>query len=147
MSPDLYDAAKVMHILSFVAWMAGLFYLPRLFVYHTRLTPDAGAYPMFCEMERKLLLFIMRPAAISTWLFGLLMGYDRFWSFGDWPIWLTIKIGFVIGMTMFHVACHGHASAFVSGAPERPERYYRFFNEIPTLLLIPIVVLVIFQFQ
>lgn len=145
MSATLYDWLKVAHILAFVSWMAGLFYLPRLFVYHTRLAPNVDAYRMFCEMERKLLVIIMRPAAIATWLFGLGMAADIFAAGGGVPLWLGLKTALVGALTVFHFFCHRHAAAFEGGKPLQTERFYRFFNEAPTLLLLGIVILVVFK--
>lgn len=144
MSPTLFDAMKTLHIVSFVAWMAGLFYLPRLFVYHTRLDRTSSSYAMFCEMERKLLLIIMRPAAIATWLFGLALSYN-FVIAGAPPAWLIIKFCLVLSMTLFHWYCARHASRFERQIEVRTERFYRLFNEIPTILLLAIVYFVVFK--
>ncbi len=144
MSAELYGALKALHIVSFVAWMAGLFYLPRLFVYHTRLEVGSAPYAMFCEMERKLLVIIMRPAAIATWIFGLAMAADIVAAAGL-PLWLGLKIAFVLAMTYFHFRCADYAAAFRLEKAMKSERHYRLINEIPTLLLVAIVVLAVFQ--
>ena len=146
MSGLMLDWMKILHILSFVAWMAGIFYLPRLFVYHTRLEPGSESYAMFCEMERKLLGYIMTPAMISTWIFGLGLAHIYFLN-GAPPAWLVLKIIVVVGMTGFHHVAGAHAKRFANGAQSKSERFYRFFNEVPTLLLVAIVVLVILKPQ
>ncbi|MCI4663360.1 MAG: CopD family protein [Neomegalonema sp.] len=144
MTAEIYSLAKALHIMSFVAWMAGVFYLPRLFVYHTRLEPKTDSYKMFCEMERKLLSIIMRPAAISTWVFGLILASD-FVARGAMPVWLLVKIACVLGMTLFHASCAQHAQGFERGRAPQTERYYRFFNEVPTVFLVAIVLLAVFK--
>ena len=144
MSATLLAWAKALHILSFTAWMAGIFYLPRLFVYHTRLAPGSDAYLMFSEMERKLLKIIMVPAAISTWLFGLMIAHVYFLG-GNAPAWLILKICCVIGLTAFQYSCARHADGFAGGAAPKSERFYRMFNEIPTLFLGASVLLAVFK--
>ena len=140
----LLDWSKVLHIVSFTAWMAGIFYLPRLFVYHTRLEVGSQAYGMFCEMERKLLRIIMTPAMISTWVFGLVLAYP-YVANGLPPVWLMLKIVVVLGMSAFHGSCVAHARRFETGISMQSERYYRFFNEVPTVLLLVIVALVVLK--
>lgn len=133
---------KAGHIISVVAWMAGLFYLPRLLVYHSRFKPGAETYELFLVMERRLSVAIMRPAGVSSWVFGVLCivsgGY-----FPGMPLWLHAKIGLVILMTLFHAWLDVLRAAFVEGRNSRPERFFRIINELPTLLLVGIVILVV----
>ncbi|UWQ18320.1 protoporphyrinogen oxidase HemJ [Jannaschia sp. M317] len=139
---DLYLWAKALHVISVIAWMAGIFYLPRLFVYHVeqrKTVPEM--MPVLEIMERRLLKAIMTPAMISTWLFGLIMvgmgGVD--WGTG----WAWIKAACVIGMTVFHMWCAGERKALAAGASDRTGRGFRMMNEVPTVLMILIVVSVI----
>lgn len=145
MSTSLYLTVKALHIVAFTAWMAGLFYLPRLFVYHTRLDGGDPSYDMFLTMESKLLAVIMRPAMTATWLLGLVLAWSHLDENYLPPIWLTLKLVAVIAMTWFHVRLKQHHNSFASRDNHREERYYRLVNEVPTVLLIVIVALVVFQ--
>jgi protoporphyrinogen IX oxidase len=139
---NLHPWTKALHVISFVAWMAGLFYLPRLFVYHVETTGRGEVTdPLFQTMERKLLKLIMTPAMIATWFFGLvLIGAGAVdWSAG-WPY---AKAAGVIGMTWFHMWCAAERRRLAEGASTRPGRFYRKMNEVPTVLLVLIVVSVV----
>lgn len=142
---DYYLTLKSLHIIAFTAWMAGNFYLPRLFVYHTQVTDDERAYSLFVTMEAKLLRFIMGPSAIATWVLGLLLAYYLFADDGRLPVWLHVKLTAVVLMTVFHIVCIRMHRAFVARSNEKSERYFRIFNEAPTVLLLVIVFSVIFQ--
>ena len=133
------------HILSFVAWMAGLFYLPRLFVYHVEAAKgDTGREELFALMERRLLKAIMNPAMISTWIFGLLLVGS---GVVDWSmIWPWTKAVAVLAMTWFHMWCARQRRLLAEGTYEKTGRQYRMMNELPTLLLIVIVFSVILKF-
>ena len=137
----MYEWVKAGHVISVIAWMAGMLYLPRLFVYHAVTEKGSAQSETFKIMERRLLKGIINPAMIATFVFGIWMislGVVD-WSQG-WP-WL--KAAFVIGMT----ACHGvlvrHTKAFASDSNSKPQRYFRILNEVPTLLMMGIVVAVI----
>ncbi len=138
----LYPWIKSLHVISFVAWMAGLFYLPRLFVYHVETTETAGVTdPLFRTMELKLLRVIMTPAMLATWLFGLLLVAA---GAVDWSaVWPYTKALGVIGMTWFHMWCARQRRLLEGDAPRRTGRFYRKMNEVPTLLLVLIVVSVV----
>lgn len=137
-----YPWIKTGHILSFVAWMAGMFYLPRLFVYHAeRAETGSQLDETFQVMEMKLLNLIMGPAMISTWIFGLLLI-----SFGvvDWSEpWPWIKAAAVLVMTGMHGWLSKRRKEFAAGINSRSGRQYRIANEVPTLLLLVIVVAVV----
>ncbi len=139
----LYPWIKSLHIISFVAWMAGLFYLPRLFVYHAeqaRIGTDKAQ--MLETMERKLLKLIMNPAMILTWIFGLILVSTP--GLVDWSaIWPWTKAVSVIALTWFHMWCGKQRKALASGESSLPGRTFRMMNEVPTLLLIVIVVSVV----
>lgn len=138
-----YPWIKSLHLLSVIAWMAGLFYLPRLFVYHVeRAGQGSETDAIFQVMELKLFRLIMNPAMVSTWVFGLaLVAIPGIvdWSAG-WPYAKAVGI---VGMTWFHHWLGRRRKEFVSGDNNRSGRDYRIMNEVPTLLLIVIVLAVI----
>ncbi len=135
-----YPWIKALHVISMVAWMAGMLYLPRLFVYHAEAGPGTPQSETFKLMERRLLRFIMNPAMIVVWLTGPWLAYVSGYYMAGW---LHAKIVLVILMS----GCHGVLAAstrrFGNDANRRSARYFRVVNEIPTVLLIGIVVLVI----
>jgi putative membrane protein len=139
----LYPWTKTLHLLSVFAWMAGLFYLPRLFVYHTEAVEAGGETDsLFQTMEMKLLRYIMNPAMISSWVFGLILVLTP--GVVDWgSVWPYTKAAAILAMTWFHMWCAARRKAFVAGTNDRTGRQYRIMNEVPTLLLIVIVVSVI----
>lgn len=141
---DVYLWVKVVHVLAFTSWMAGLFYLPRLFVYHVEQRDVAGLAAVFVVMERRLLKAIMRPAAAVTYAAGLALIWLGNWHH-DMPAWLWLKMALVIAMALFHGLLEYHARRLRDGLERREGRYFRMINEIPTVLLIGIVVLVIIK--
>ncbi|TGN68690.1 CopD family protein [Paracoccus liaowanqingii] len=141
----IYPYAKAFHVMAVISWMAGLFYLPRLFVYHAERGPN-GPEPTasFVIMEDKLLRVIMRPAMIATWISGLSLVLTP--GIVDWSmIWPWVKAAGVIGMTVFHIWCARERRALEGGAAQTGRRY-RMMNEVPTLLMIAIVTAVIVKF-
>ncbi|PPB82660.1 putative membrane protein [Albidovulum inexpectatum] len=143
---NLYPWTKAMHVVSVIAWMAGLFYLPRLFVYHAeRVAVGSEGDKLFQEMERKLLRLIMNPAMIATWVFGLMLVFTP--GIVDWSeVWPWTKAAGVLGMTWFHHWLGYRRKEFASGANTRSGRTYRIMNELPTLFLLVIVFSVIVKF-
>ncbi len=144
MLSELYPWIKALHIMSMIAWMAGLFYLPRLFVHHAeRAEIGSELSETFKMMEMKLLRVIMNPAMIATWIFGLLLiatpGVVDFSS----DIWFHVKLTCVIAMTVFHMWLAKQRKAFAADQNMVSGRAYRFMNEVPTLLMIVIVVCVV----
>jgi protoporphyrinogen IX oxidase len=137
---DGYSWFRALHVMSVIAWMAGLFYLPRLYVYHTQQAVGSQTSAVFKVMERKLLSYIMTPAMIASWLFGLILaiGYIGFHD-----AWFHVKLLMVVLMTVFHLLLVRWRSAFAADANQHSERFYRMINEVPTLLMIVIVVMVI----
>lgn len=133
---------KVGHIVSVIAWMAGLFYLPRLFVYHAeRALPGSELDQVFRTMETRLLRVIMNPAMIASWVFGLLL--VAMGSF-DWSaFWSWIKLAAVIGMTAMHMWLAARRRDFAEGRNRLNGRTYRIANEVPTLLMLVIVAMVV----
>lgn len=139
----LYPWIKAFHIMSVIAWMAGLFYLPRLFVYHAEKTSDAPAVgPIFLTMEGRLLAIIMRPAMIATWIFGLMLAVTP--GVVDWAmVWPWIKAASVLAMTWFHHWCLARYRDFEAGQNVLTGRRFRLMNEVPTVLMVVIVISVI----
>ena len=137
---NLYPWLKALHVVAMVAWMAGLLYLPRLFVYHTQVADGSEASELFKVMERRLLRAIMNPAMIATWLLGLtLILLEPGWLQQGW---LHAKLALVLGLTAAHMLMAGWRRAFAEDRNTRPTRFYRIANEVPTFLLLAIVVLV-----
>lgn len=126
-----------------IAWMAGIFYLPRLFVYHVEKAsdrPELGA--VYCEMERKLFFVIMQPAMITTWIFGLALVLTP--GIVDWSDgWPWVKAAMAIGMTGFHEFLRACMTRFSTDRNTRSGRFYRMANEIPTIAMVVIVIMVI----
>jgi putative membrane protein len=137
---------KALHVISVTAWMAGLFYLPRLFVYHVEKV-EAGSETdaLFQVMERRLLKAIVNPASIATWVFGLCLVFTP--GIVDWGmVWPWTKAASVIAMTLFHHWLGRRRKDFVAGSNRVTGRQYRMMNEVPTLLLVVIVCSVIVKF-
>lgn len=131
------------HVMSMIAWMAGLFYLPRLFVYHTeRVRSGSDTDDLFQTMELKLYRLIMNPSMISTYLFGIMLVLMP--GIVDWgSVWPYTKLAAIIGMTWFHHWCGLRRKDFVGDTNTRSGRDYRIMNEVPTLLMVVIVISVI----
>jgi putative membrane protein len=133
---------KALHIISVVAWMAGLLYLPRLFVYHSTASIGSELSETLKVMERRLLFYIMKPAMAATWLFGGLMLYgnwDGIMAMG----WMHAKLALVIGLTGIHHVFGAWRKKFERDENEKSAKFYRLWNEVPTLLLVVIVILVV----
>ncbi|MDO5621642.1 MAG: CopD family protein [Paracoccus sp. (in: a-proteobacteria)] len=140
-----YPYVKAFHIMAVISWMAGLFYLPRLFVYHAE-RGQAGEEPAasFVIMEEKLLRVIMNPAMIASWLAGLLMVVTP--GIVDWSlVWPWTKAAGILGMTWFHMWLASQRRALTSGH-SLSGRQYRMMNEVPTLLMLVIVASVVLKF-
>lgn len=137
----MYEWVKVVHILAVISWMAGLLYLPRLFVYHVDAALGSAQDDTFKVMERRLLKAIMRPAAVVA----LISGFGLVWVAGfSWSdIWLVIKLVAVLGMFMAHGKLESHVLEFARGERPHASRYFRILNEVPTVLMIIIVIMVV----
>ncbi|QFY61831.1 protoporphyrinogen oxidase HemJ [Rhizobium grahamii] len=140
-NPDtLYLWIKALHVIAVISWMAGLFYMPRLFIYHTDAEPGSVQSETFKVMEQRLLKVIMNPAMMISWILGLYLA----WSVYDFQGgWLHAKIGLVVLMTVVHVFFSRAVKAFARDENRHSARYWRFMNEAPTLLMIAIVILVV----
>ncbi len=131
---------KALHIISAIAWMAALLYLPRLLVYHAESAPGSEKSETFKVMERKLLRMIATPAMMSTWVFGLWMA----WLIGAWSDgWFHAKLLFVVLLSAYHGFAARWVRDFANDRNTRSPRFYRMVNEIPALLMIGIVILVV----
>ena len=144
---NTYLLFKSIHLIAVISWMAGLLYLPRIFVYHSEATQNNKSEDMistFKIMERRLFVYIMNPAMIVSWIFGLLLihtiGMDNF-SF----LWLQLKLFFVIILTIYHFFLFSCLRKFAGNSNFYSPKFYRIINEIPTILLILIVFIVIFK--
>lgn len=131
---------KAIHVIAVIAWMAGLLYLPRLFVYHSDVPVGSDMSETFKVMERRLLKVIMAPAMMVSWTLGLWLAYS---SFGFSGGWLWGKLLAVAGLTAVHVVFSRAQRAFEADRREHTARYWRGMNEVPTLLMIAVVILVI----
>lgn len=138
-----YPWSKSLHVISVVAWMAGLFYLPRLFVYHVERVGDTGeTAELFQVMERRLLRAIMNPAMIATWVFGLMLVFTP--GVVDWgSVWPWTKAAGILALTWFHHWLGRRRKDLMAGTNTVSGRTYRIMNEVPTLCLIVIVISVI----
>ena len=138
-----YLLFKSIHLIAVISWMAGLLYLPRIFVYHSE-NDNEIVISVFKTMERKLFYYIMTPAMIFSWLFGLLLiskvGFDQL---GD--LWLQLKLIFVLVLTIYHFYLGSLLNKFKYNENNKSSKFYRYINEIPTLLLILIIFIVIFK--
>ena len=138
---NVYLTIKALHIISFTAWMAGMFYLPRIFVYHSEKKLDINTYKKFLTMEKKLIKIIMTPAMLATWLLGFLLILIN----NSLEPWVLIKIFFVILMS----ACHGFFikcyKSFYNKKNKYNDKFFRIINEVPTIFLVVIVFLAVFK--
>ena len=141
-----YPWTKVLHVISVIAWMAGIFYLPRLFVYHAEEVEQGSPTDLlFQKMERRLLRAIMNPAMTVTWIFGLALAFTP--GLVDWSqVWPWTKASGVLGMTWFHHWLGYRRKDFVAGGNVRSGRTYRIMNEVPTVLMLIIVFSVILRY-
>jgi putative membrane protein len=137
----LYEWVKALHVISIIAWMAGLLYLPRLFVYHCQVPAGSETSETFKVMERRLLRAIMNPAMIAAYVFGIAMIVLT----PEWMKqgWLHAKLLFVLLLTASHMMMARWRRDFAEDRNTRPQRFYRIANEVPTLLMIGIVIFVI----
>ena len=137
---DFYPWAKDVHVIAVISWMSGMLYLPRLFVYHAETERGSEQSETFKVMERRLLRGIINPAMVISWAFGLWLAWKGFGFHGGW---LHAKIGAVVLLSAVHGYLVGAVRKFAEDRNEKPARHWRIVNEIPTLLMIVIVVLVI----
>ena len=141
---NTYLLFKSLHLISVISWMAGLLYLPRIFVYHAENNSETKISEIFKVMEKKLFFYIMTPAMFLSWLFGLLLIHSiGFQQLGQ--TWMVLKLIFVIILTIYHLYLGNVVREFNLDNNKRSHKFYRYINEIPTLLLILIVFVVIYK--
>ena len=141
---NTYLLFKSLHLIAVISWMAGLLYLPRIFVYHAENNSEVKISEIFKIMEKKLYFYIMTPAMVLSWLFGLLLIYSiGFEQLGQ--TWMILKIIFVLILTFYHFYLGYILNQFKINNNRYSHKFYRYINEIPTILLILIVFVVIFK--
>ena len=141
---NTYLLFKSLHLIAVISWMAGLLYLPRIFVYHTENNSVLKASEIFKVMERKLYFYIMTPAMALSWLFGLLLIHSiGFQQLGQ--TWMLLKLLFVIILTIYHFYLGKLLGQFKTDSNQHSHKFYRYINEISTILLILIIFVVIFK--
>ena len=141
---NYYLLFKSLHLISVISWMAGLLYLPRIFVYHAETQNNEDKKETFKLMEKRLFFYIMNPAMILSWLFGVLLihsiGIESFTQ-----LWLQLKLGMVLILTSYHFFLYQCVKSFSKNYSKYSPKFYRIINEIPTLLLIGIIFVVVFK--
>jgi len=141
---NIYLLLKSLHIIAIIAWMAGLLYLPRIYVYHCQVTYGSEVHEKFVQMEYRLLKYIMNPAMIISWILGIglihSLGNDAFVQ-----LWLQLKLFLVLLMSGFHGYLGVCRKKFENNTNTKSEKFYRIINEVPTVLMIIIVFLVVFK--
>ena len=140
---NLYLLFKSLHLVAVISWMAGLLYLPRIFVYHAEAEHDSQR-DVFKVMERKLYNYIMMPAMLLSWLFGILLIHSLGFSIFS-ELWMQIKIVLVSILTVYHFLLRKYLNDFVANDNKKTSKYYRIINEEPTLILIVVVFVVVFK--
>jgi putative membrane protein len=141
---NFYLLFKSLHLISLISWMAGLLYLPRIFVYHSETTNNDEKKNTFKTMERKLYNYIMMPAMIFTWLFGIFLIHSLGITIFS-ELWMQIKLVLVLILTHFHFYLGKCVKSFASDQNMKSSKFYRIINELPTLLLVIIIFIVIFK--
>jgi putative membrane protein len=136
----LYPWLKAAHVIAVIAWMAGMLYLPRLFVYHCTAAPHSAQSETFKVMEQRLLRVIINPAMAATWVLGLWLAWDGGWYRAGW---LETKVVLVVVLSGVHGMLARYVRDFAHDRNQRSERFYRIINEVPTLLMIVIVILAV----
>ena len=141
---NTYLFFKSLHLIAVISWMAGLLYLPRIFVYHSQNNTQPIISEVFKVMEKKLFYYIMTPAMILSWAFGLILiheiGFDKLGQ-----TWMILKLIFVVLLTLYHLYLGKILNLFKLDLNKHSHKFYRYINEIPTLLLILIIFVVIFK--
>ena len=140
---NLYLLFKSLHLISVISWMAGLLYLPRIFVYHSE-AEDKSQKEIFKVMERKLYNYIMMPAMMLSWLFGVLLIHSLSFSVFS-ELWMQIKIISVVILTYYHFTLGKYLNDFAIDNNQKSSKFFRIYNEIPTVILIVVIFVVIFK--
>ncbi len=141
---NFYLTFKALHLIAVISWMAGLLYLPRIFVYHVENNEKKDVINIFQVMEKRLYFYIMRPAMILTWIFGIILIYlNGIEIFSQ--LWLQLKLVLVIFLSIYHEYLGKCLYSLKNGTNTRSSKYFRIINEIPTIILILVVFIVIFK--
>tara|TARA_Y200000002_G_scaffold296348_1_gene250854 strand:+ start:564 stop:998 length:435 start_codon:yes stop_codon:yes gene_type:complete len=140
---NLYLLFKSLHLVAVISWMAGLLYLPRIFVYHSEATHESQK-SVFKTMERKLYNYIMMPAMLLSWLFGVLLIHSLGFNVLV-ELWMQIKTISVIILTYYHFLLGKYLKDFALNDNKKPSKFYRIINEVPTIILIVVVFVVVFK--
>ena len=135
-----YDWVKAVHVIAVISWMAGMLYLPRLFIYHCDAERGSKQSETFKIMEQRLLRLIINPAMIVSWVLGLWMGWSAGWFASPW---FHVKLAAVVALSAVHGYFSGAVRAFAEDRNVHPPRFWRLLNEVPTLLMVLIVVMVV----
>ena len=138
----MYEWAKAFHIMAVIAWMAGMLYLPRLFVYHCEAEPGSKQSETFKLMERRLLRLIINPAMAAVWILGLYMAWEAPWY--D-ELWLQIKFALVVIMSGLHGLFSRWVKDFAADRNQHSQKFFRLINELPAALMVLIVLLVVLK--
>tara|TARA_B100001175_G_scaffold183554_1_gene155916 strand:+ start:193 stop:627 length:435 start_codon:yes stop_codon:yes gene_type:complete len=141
---NAYLTFKALHLIAVISWMAGLLYLPRIFVYHAETKENEGQSETFKLMEKRLYFYIMNPAMVLSWVFGILLIYSQGIS-SLVLLWMKIKIGLVIILTAYHFYLLAILKDFQIDNNTKSSKFFRIINEVPTILLIIIIFVVIFK--
>ena len=141
---NAYLAFKALHLIAVISWMAGLLYLPRIFVYHAETKENIGQSETFKLMEKRLFFYIMNPAMILSWIFGILLILSQGIISLD-LLWMKIKLGLVIILTAYHFYLLAVLRDFQTDNNTKSSKFFRIINEVPTILLIIIIFVVIFK--
>ena len=141
---NTYLLLKALHLIAVISWMAGLLYLPRIFVYHVENSDKEEITKIFETMEKRLYFYIMRPAMILTWLFGIMLIYNIGHEVFSY-LWVQVKLFLVILLTIYHEYLGKCLKTLKLGTNKRSPKFFRIINEIPTVLLIFIVFVIIFK--
>ena len=140
---NLYLLFKSLHLIAVISWMAGLLYLPRIFVYHSEASHESQKN-VFKTMERKLYNYIMMPAMMLSWLFGILLIHSLgFTIFTE--LWMQVKTVLVVILTYYHFLLGKYLSYFAIDSNKKTSRFFRIINEVPTIILIVVVFVVVFK--
>jgi len=140
---NLYLLFKSLHLIAVISWMAGLLYLPRIFVYHSEASHESQR-DVFKVMERKLYNYIMMPAMLLSWLFGVLLMHSL--GIGIFlELWMQIKITLVTLLTIYHFLLGKYLNDFATNDNQKSSKFFRFINEVPTIILIVVVFVVVFK--
>ena len=140
---NFYLLFKSLHLIAVISWMAGLLYLPRIFVYHSEASHESQKQ-VFKTMEKKLYNYIMMPAMLLTWLFGVLLIYSLGFEIFQ-ELWMQIKIVSVLILTHYHFILGRYLQDFATDSNRKSSRFYRIINEVPTIILIVVVFVVVFK--